>query len=92
MSLFTYAAIVSVILAVILAAARDVPLFHLLVLPEVEYGEVVPNLLAFGWLVCLAVGWGSSHPTIVVICQAAVWIGGLAYFWWSAIWHLKERR
>jgi hypothetical protein len=59
---------------------------------EVDYGDVIPKMLAFGWLVCLALGWGPSRPTIAVCWHAAVWTGGLAYFWWSAIWHLRERR
>jgi hypothetical protein len=77
---FMYAAIVSAILAVILAVARDVPILHLLLLPDCS-NEVAAYALGFAWLVALMVGWGPSDPSVAVWCQGAVWIGGLMYFW-----------
>ena len=88
---FAYAAACSAILAVVLAVARDVPILHLLVPPALDNEAAhlaawfVPLLLV--WLGCGAYE-GIVGPTLIV----AAWIGGLAYFWWSVVWRLRERR
>jgi hypothetical protein len=82
----------SLILAVVLAVARDVPILNLLAIPRVNVGDVVPCIFGFTWLVLLVVGWGPSHSLIAPWCQAGAWVGALAYFWWSVVWKLREGR
>jgi hypothetical protein len=88
----TYAAIASTILAVVLAVARDVPILHLLAVPDADVNEVLAGGLGFLLLVLVVVGWGPSSPTIASWCQGGAGVILLSYFWWSVVWHLRERR
>jgi hypothetical protein len=82
--LLAYSTIVSAVAAVVLAVARDVPILHLLLPPDTGFGDwsgliICPPIL-------LAVTFGESWMV------AVGWISGIAYFWWVAAWHLRERR
>jgi hypothetical protein len=88
----TYAVVVSLILAVVLAVARDVPILHLLVVPDADVNEFLAGGLGFLLLVLVVAGWGPSSPTVAPWCQGAAGAILLAYFWWSVVWHLRERR
>jgi len=90
-TVFLYAVAVSAILAVVLAVARDVPVLHLLVPPELD-NFLLESLVWFGLLVLFTLGCGIVDGIVGPKLLAATWIGGLAYFWWSVGWHLRERR
>jgi hypothetical protein len=91
-SLLGFVSAVSAILAVVLAVARDVPIVHLLMPPDVESGDVLPATMGFTLLVLFTVGVAHEDAVIASRCLAAAWIGFLLYFWWSVGWHLRERR
>jgi hypothetical protein len=91
-SALVYASLVSAILAVVLAVARDVPILHLLMPPDVESRDVLPAAVAFTLLVLFTLGLGHSDAAVASRCLAASWIGFLTYFWWSVGWHLREQR
>jgi len=91
-SVLTYAAVVSLILAVVLAVARDVPILHLLAVPDADVNEFLAGGAGFLFLVLVVVGWGPSSPTVAPWCQGGAGAILLSYFWWSVVWHLRERR
>jgi hypothetical protein len=82
--LLAYSTIMSAIVAVALAVARNVPILHLIAPPDTDIGDwsgvmICPFILA-------AVAFGLPW------LEAAGWIVGIAYFWWGTAWHLRERR
>ena len=86
-----YATAASLILAVVSAVARDVPLLNLIAPPELE-SELLTGL---PWLILLtlfALGYGMVEGTVGPRLFVATWLGGLAYFWWNVAWHLWHRR
>ena len=87
-----YATLVSAILAVVLAVARDVPILHLLMPPDVESGDVLPATIGFTLVELFTLGLAHSDAVISSRCLAAARVGFLVYFWWSVGWHLRERR
>jgi hypothetical protein len=78
----------SLILAVVLAAARDVPILHLVVPPESE-NALVNGLPWLVLLVLFALGLGTIDGTVVPRLLLATWFGALAYFWWNVAWNLR---
>jgi hypothetical protein len=81
--LLTYATVASVVIAVVLAVARDVPILHLIAPPDTDFGDWSGVLVCP--LVIAAILFGSPW------LKASGWIVGMAYFWWVAAWHLRER-
>jgi len=87
----TYATIASAIFAVVLAVARDVPIPHLLMPPELD-DELLGLAVWFVPLLLLWLGCGIAEGIVGPKLLAATWLSGLAYFWCSVGWHLRERR
>jgi hypothetical protein len=74
---FSYAACFA-ILAMVLAVARNVPILHVLAIPDCDVPPVTTSALSLGWLVAMLVGWGPSSPKVTTYCQALVWLGALS--------------
>jgi len=71
--------------------ARDAPILHLLAPPEVK----IEALWWIAWFISLMLLWlgcGIVDGIVGPKLSAATWLGGLAYFWWSVAWHLRQRR
>jgi hypothetical protein len=90
-SAFAYATVVSAILAVVLAVARDVPILHLLMPPDLD-DAMLGVAVWFVPLLLLWIGCGVVDGIVGPKLLAATWAIGLAHFWWSVAWHLRERR
>ena len=86
-----YASLVSAILAVVLAVARDVPILHLLVPPSSE-NELIDSLPWLAMLILFTLALGTIDGIVGPRLFTAAWIGFLLYFWWSVGWHLRQRR
>ena len=91
-TLLANAAVVSLILAVILAVARDVPILHLLVPPDVDANEFVVAGVGLLVVVLAVFAFGPSSPTVAPWCQGGAGAILLGHFWWSVVWHLREGR
>jgi hypothetical protein len=76
----------------VLAVARDVPILHLLAVPDADVNEFLAGSLTFLLLVLVVVGWGPSPPNVAPWCQGGAGAILLGYIWWSVVWHLRERR
>jgi len=90
-SAFAYATVVSAILAIVLAVARDVPILHLLMPPDLD-DETLGLAVWFVPLLLLWLGCGVVEGIVGPKLLTATWLGGLAYFWWSVAWHIREKR
>jgi hypothetical protein len=86
-----FATAASLILAVVLAVARDVPILHLLMPPSSE-NDLIDSLPWLGLLILFTLALGVIDSIVGPRLLAAAWIGFLLYFWWSVGWHLRERR
>jgi len=86
-----YITAVSAILAVVLAVARDLPILHLLMPPDLD-DEMLAVGVWFVPLLLLWIGCGVVDGIVGPKLLAATWAIGLTYFWWSVAWHLRERR
>ena len=75
-----------------LAVARDVPVFHLILPPDTSVGDRMVWAIALPLLVVLVVAVTMIGGTIGLRLFTAAWITSLVYFWWVAAWHLRERR
>jgi hypothetical protein len=87
-----YVTLVSFVLAVVLAVARDVPILHLVATPDVVCGNFLPAALELTLLALFIVGVRHSEQTIAARCLTAAWLGAMMCFWWSVGWHLWKRR
>jgi hypothetical protein len=83
-----YVTIVSTILAIVLAVARDVPILHLLLPANTRTGRLAAAVIL--WPVMAGMLAGMAFKSKVVV--AVAWAAAFAYFWMVAAWHLKERR
>ena len=92
MLILAYATVASAILAIILAVARDVPVFHLILPPDTTAGDRMVWAIALPLFVVLVACLTMTRDAIGLRLFTAAWLTSLVYFWWVAAWHLRERR
>ena len=89
--LLTYATIFSVIVAVAMAVARDVPILHLLAMPETRLGDWIGLVYGLPAFLLFYFGYeaeGAARPWLL----AGAWITALAYFWVIVVCNLRDQR
>jgi hypothetical protein len=84
-----YISLASLVLAVVLAVTRDVPILHLLMPPSSE-NVLIDSLPWLALLILFTLGLGVIDGIVGPGLHIFAWLGALAYFWWSVGWHLRE--
>jgi hypothetical protein len=86
-----FISLVSLVLAVVLAVARDVPILHMLMPPSSE-NTLIDSVPWLTLLILFTLGLGVIDGIVGPRLLVFAWLDALAYFWWSVGWHLRERR
>jgi hypothetical protein len=89
--ILSYVTLISVIVAFVLAVARDAPILHLLAMPETGLGDWIGLVYGLPAVLLFYFGYaaeGAARPWLL----AGAWITALAYFWVIVVCNLRDQR